>query len=315
MAADNSTTADDTHAERWLRFLSGSSTLGTEEEFSESHSLCAHDYSSAVGTAACDEHKWRAVHSTEDAIFGVTLCILSLFWIELNVMMIALGPITFYSQCTYIFVSSYYDFHIFDFSTHTHTLLFLLLPCQHQTYPTQQNTVFFTLDYLIVTISIVLECVFYFKQDEIYQSLAGLLIIVRLWRFFRIGHGIVEVTHELAQEEYHKLEYYKDELEELLRSHNIPLPASAAGHHGHDETNGGHHHSARGSGATLPPLLAAVEQHHHRQSMIRTSTKSSGGDAAAAVVADVVEPEASSTLAAAATTSAGNDATAEAASP
>jgi hypothetical protein len=168
-------------------------------------------------------------------------------------------------------------------------------------------TVFFTLDYLIVTISIVLECVFYFKQDEIYQSLAGLLIIVRLWRFFRIGHGIVEVTHELAQEEYHKLEYYKDELEELLRSHDIPLPASAAA--GHDETYGGHHHSARGSGATLPPLLAAVEQHHHRQSMIRSSTKSSGGgDAAAAVVvADDVEPEASSAAVAATTLAAGHD--------
>jgi hypothetical protein len=161
----------------------------------------------------------------------------------------------------------------------------------------------------------VLECVFYLKRDEIYQSLAGLLIIVRLWRFFRIGHGIVEVTHELAQEEYHKLEYYKDELEELLRSHDIPLPASAAGHHGHDETNGGHHHSARGSGATLPPLLAAVEQHHHRQSMIRSSTRSSGGDAAAAVVVADVAPEVSSAVAAATSASGHDTAVAEAASP
>lgn len=196
-------------------------------------------------------------------------------------------------------------------SSLTHTLHVFFWPCPNQR-PTQQNTVFFTLDYLIVTISIVLECVFYLKRDEIYQSLAGLLVVVRLWRFFRIGHGIVEVTHELAQEEYHKLEYYKDELEELLRSHNIPLPASAAGH---DETNGGHHHHSSGA-TTLPPLLAAVEQHHHRQSMIRSSTRSSGdGDAAAAeVVADVVEPDKASSAVAAAVTSAGHDA-AEAVSP
>jgi hypothetical protein len=101
MATNLTKTADDTHAERWLRFLSESSEVGAEdEEILSEHSLCAHDYSSTVGTAACDEHKWRAVHVTEDAIFGITLCILSLFWIELNVMMVALGPITFYSQCT-----------------------------------------------------------------------------------------------------------------------------------------------------------------------------------------------------------------------
>jgi hypothetical protein len=137
------------------------------------------------------------------------------------------------------------------------------------------HSVFFTLDYLIVTISIVLEGVFHAKTDEIYQSLAGLLVLVRLWRFFRIGHGIVEVTHELAQEEYHKLEYYKDELENLLRSHNIALPAgaeptTAASAH----TSGGH------ASARLPELLVAVEHHQH-QSSIHPSTRngSSGGAA------------------------------------
>jgi hypothetical protein len=135
-------------------------------------------------------------------------------------------------------------------------------------------TVFFTLDYLIVTISIVLEVVFHAKTDEIYQSLAGLLVLVRLWRFFRIGHGIVEVTHELAQEEYHKLEYYKDELEALLRSHNIALPAGAEPKVASSHASGGH------PSARLPELLVAVEHHQH-QSSIHPSTRNDSGGAAA----------------------------------
>jgi hypothetical protein len=133
-------------------------------------------------------------------------------------------------------------------------------------------TVFFTLDYLIVTISIVLEAVFHAKTDEIYQSLAGLLVLVRLWRFFRIGHGIVEVTHELAQEEYQKLDYYKDELEALLRSHNIALPAGA------ESTRAASAHVSGHPSAHLPELLVAVEHHQHLSQIHSSSRNSGSGD-------------------------------------
>jgi hypothetical protein len=91
--------------ERLWRFLAESSeTTTTEEETSSSHSLCAHEYSSSLGDAACDEHKWRMVHILEDVIFAVTIFILSLFWIELNCMIVALGVGSFFSQCMWFFI-------------------------------------------------------------------------------------------------------------------------------------------------------------------------------------------------------------------
>ena len=76
---------------------------------------------------------------------------------------------------------------------------------------------------------------FHFLNDAIYQSAAGLLVIARIWRFVRIGHAIVEITNEVAHEEYNGLLAYSEALETLLQEHRIPVPEcrwSKLQHHG-----------------------------------------------------------------------------------
>ena len=85
---------------------------------------------------------------------------------------------------------------------------------------------FFLLDYLIISISLILEVVFHVFKEDIYQSLVGLLVLVRIWRFVRIGHGIVEITNEMAHKEYDGLLSYVEELEKILTENNIDLPES-----------------------------------------------------------------------------------------
>jgi hypothetical protein len=83
---------------------------------------------------------------------------------------------------------------------------------------------FFALDYTIISISLVLEITFHVLGDDLYQSLSGLLVIIRIWRFVRIGHGIVELTNEAAHSEYNHLLIYTKELRALLTEKCIPLP-------------------------------------------------------------------------------------------
>jgi hypothetical protein len=88
---------------------------------------------------------------------------------------------------------------------------------------------FFALDYFIITVSLVLEITFHILSDELYQSLSGLLVIFRIWRFIRIGHGIVELTNEAAHREYDKLVVYTKELRTIiLQSPNniVALPTN-----------------------------------------------------------------------------------------
>jgi len=86
---------------------------------------------------------------------------------------------------------------------------------------------------------------FFVFSDQVYQSLVGFLVLVRIWRFVRIGHGIIEVTHQLAKTELHEVEDYAAELESILQEHNLPLPASC-------QKRESTHHSC--------PLLEAIEE-------------------------------------------------------
>ena len=47
---------------------------------------------------------------------------------------------------------------------------------------------------------------------------------MRIWRFIRIGHGIVEITNEMAHDEYDGLLAYTEALEKILIEHDIALP-------------------------------------------------------------------------------------------
>ena len=83
---------------------------------------------------------------------------------------------------------------------------------------------FYVLDFVVVTMSLGLELGFYFSSNEAVAELAGLLIFARLWRFVRIGHGIIEVTNEYHGHKHGKIIKYNQQLEELLAKNGIEVP-------------------------------------------------------------------------------------------
>ena len=95
---------------------------------------------------------------------------------------------------------------------------------------------FFLLDCIVTSVSFALEILFHSSSDDSIQSLVGLLVFVRIWRFVRIGHGIVEITNEVAHQDHEKLASYTVQLEELLQQHNIALPEDSKHHMRHTST-------------------------------------------------------------------------------
>ena len=83
---------------------------------------------------------------------------------------------------------------------------------------------FYVLDFVVVTMSLGLELGFYLSSNETVAELAGLLIFARLWRFVRIGHGIIEVTNEYHGHKHGKVMKYNRQLEELLVKNGIAVP-------------------------------------------------------------------------------------------
>ena len=164
------------HAGRFLAGDEGSH----HDDFCESGLEPFEEYS--VG---CDPHKWERVHTAETVLYSLTIAILSTFFLELVISMIALKPQIFFRQF------------------------------------------FFALDFVIVSVSLALEISFHALNDDAIQSVVGLLVAARLWRFVRIGHGIVEVTHELAHRQFNDVLAYAEELEALLQQHGVALPASS----------------------------------------------------------------------------------------
>ena len=202
----------DDHLRRWL--------AGGGDD----HGLCEVGEVSPL-EATCDDHKWEAVHTIEEVLFGLTIAILSLFFVELNVTMICLRPQIFFRQFWYL------------------------------------------LDYLIVTVSLTLELTYHFLESQNAATLAGFLVIGRIWRFVRIGHGILEVTHELAHEQHQKLLAYAEDLEELLEANQIEIPPEIKLPHRHKKDD----------------ILSRIEyehrhhsKKHHKSSQLAASGNSSG---------------------------------------
>ncbi|GAX29609.1 hypothetical protein FisN_2Hh168 [Fistulifera solaris] len=151
----------------------------------ESHHYCPVGLEASMEyPAGCDDHKWSSVHMAEQALFILTAVILSIFFVELNITMIALTPSVFFRQF------------------------------------------FFLADYIIISFGLALEVLLHFTSSATSQSLVGLLVTVRLWRFLRISHGLVEVTHEVAEKEFEELLAYTEELESVLRKNNIIISGS-----------------------------------------------------------------------------------------
>lgn len=194
--ANYTNTTTTSNATRWLLRSLAEAVLEDDHSHDDHYApICDAGYELNGLAAGCDTHKYHAVHTAEAVIFYLTIAILSTFFLELSIEMIALTPAVFFRQF------------------------------------------WFFLDYVIISISLALEIGFHVKHEDVYQSFAGILVLVRIWRFVRIGHGIVEVTHEQVKEGERSLWQYVEELEALLHANNIELPGSArsihaSGNHG-----------------------------------------------------------------------------------
>ena len=82
----------------------------------------------------------------------------------------------------------------------------------------------YVLDLFVVSVSLVLEIVFKVVHEEILYDLVGILILFRVWRFVRIGHGLVASTFELQEERMHELKHYVRKVEEMLEKYGGEMP-------------------------------------------------------------------------------------------
>ena len=70
---------------------------------------------------------------------------------------------------------------------------------------------------IVVTLSLGLEIMFKFASKEVMSVLPGIRIVFRLWRFVRIGHGLVASTYEVQERKMHMAVEYIEELEKKLK--------------------------------------------------------------------------------------------------
>mmetsp|Transcript_15411 Transcript_15411/g.31605 ORF Transcript_15411/g.31605 Transcript_15411/m.31605 type:complete len:280 (+) Transcript_15411:201-1040(+) len=86
--------------------------------------------------------------------------------------------------------------------------------------------VFLVFDLFVVVVSLTLELVLH-QLKKNYAEVISILVLFRLWRFVRIGHGIVEVASEVAHKQYDPLLEYVRECEKKLDANNITKPESS----------------------------------------------------------------------------------------
>mmetsp|Transcript_9101 Transcript_9101/g.19438 ORF Transcript_9101/g.19438 Transcript_9101/m.19438 type:complete len:324 (-) Transcript_9101:337-1308(-) len=100
------------------------------------------------------------------------------------------------------------------------TMIYLLGPAKFFSH------ILYVLDLFIVTVSLLMELVFKLVHQDILGDVVGLLIFFRVWRFVRIGHGLVASTFELEEEKFDALVLYVREVEDLLTKNGCDLPTS-----------------------------------------------------------------------------------------
>jgi len=83
---------------------------------------------------------------------------------------------------------------------------------------------FYTFDYIVVTVAFISEVTFRILEKELTESFVGVIVIFRLWRFVRIGHGLFEVSSETSLEKCNEMEEEMKELKSLLLENGIDLP-------------------------------------------------------------------------------------------
>jgi hypothetical protein len=124
-----------------LRSLAEVSTAADDRH----HSVCEAGVDTPQCQAGCDPHKYEGVHMAHTALFFTTITILTIFMIELILLIVCLKPRVFFRKSFYV------------------------------------------LDLFVVSVSLGLESFFYAANDDTLQSLIGVIVLARCWRFVRIG--------------------------------------------------------------------------------------------------------------------------------
>ena len=82
----------------------------------------------------------------------------------------------------------------------------------------------YIVDLFVVTVSLGLELAFHWAKNENLEVLPGILIIFRLWRFIRIGHGLVATTYEIEEHKTHLAKEHIAKLEGMVKEHGGEVP-------------------------------------------------------------------------------------------
>jgi hypothetical protein len=104
-------------------------------------------------------------------------------------------------------------------------LLAILGPRSFFTHP------LYVLDFFIVAVSLALEVTFQVIHEDDIGALLGLLVIGRIWRFVRIGHGLFASTFEVSMHKVEELETQVAELKALVEASSgaaVVLPPHAS---------------------------------------------------------------------------------------
>lgn len=150
----------------------------------DSHGVCTYPLVDTTYEAGCDLHKYNGAHIAHQILFWTTIVILTTFQIELCFLIYLIGPAKFFHQ------------------------------------------VFYVIDLFVVTCSLFLELLYRFANfgELDWEALPEILILFRLWRFVRIGHGLVASTHEIGEHKTHLALEHIEMLEERLERHGGELP-------------------------------------------------------------------------------------------
>ena len=124
------------------------------------------------------------------------------------------------------------------------------------------SNLFYSIDFGVVLVSLILESFFFHHGAEALQALVGLVVFARCWRFVRIGHGLMEVTHQHAALRHEGMIKYKVQLVALLEEHGIPIPPAEENEagNGNGNANGNEHGNGNGTTKGPNPLIEEEEE-------------------------------------------------------
>lgn len=86
------------------------------------------------------------------------------------------------------------------------------------------GNIFHAVDFIVVATSLGLEIAFLVLREDKLATVSGMLVIARLWRFVRLGHGLTTMAVKSEEKTTQNLEERIAELEDLLKKNGVKIP-------------------------------------------------------------------------------------------